>query len=88
MSDLFNKLQPMLDKSSAYNMALTLFNWDSSTLSPKLSMENTSKAIGILSMEAYNTLINDTVKDLLGQLTTEEENAKLTANEKSIVKLL
>ncbi len=88
MSEVFEKLQVYLDKSYAYRVALTMLSWDNSTEAPKEAIELTSKALGILSGEHYNTIINDEVKSLLQQLSTEEENAKLTTYEKAIVKNL
>ena len=86
MSELFEKLQVHLDKAYAYRLALTMINWDNSTAAPKAAIEFTSKAMGILSMENYNAIINEEVKGLLQELSTEEENAKLTSYEKAIVK--
>lgn len=86
MSDLFEKLQPYLDKAYAYKVALVMLNWDNSTAAPKEAIEFTSKAIGILSGDSYNSLINQDVKQLLAELSKEEEQEKLTAYEKAIVK--
>ena len=68
MSELFEKLQPYLDKSYAYRVALVMLSFDNSTAAPKDAIEFTSKAIGILSGEHYNTLINEDVKQLLLEL--------------------
>ena len=86
MSELFEKLQPHLDKAYAYRVAMTMLNWDNSTAAPKEAIYFTSKAMAILSGENYKALINDEVKGLLQQLSTDEENAKLTPYEKAIVK--
>ena len=86
MSKEFEKLQPFLDKAYAYRTALTLISFDNSTIAPKEAIEFTSKAIGILSLESYNTLINPEVKAILEVLSTEEVQAELTVNEKAIVK--
>ena len=64
MSELFQKLQPYLDRAFALGSACTLFNWDQYS-APKESIENTAKIIGILSGEQYRALINDQVKELL-----------------------
>lgn len=87
MSELFDQLQPYLDKTMAFDAASTLFNWDQNS-APKDSIENTSKIIGILSGEHYRTLINDDVRSLLQQLSEESEYEKLTEHEKAIVKVL
>ena len=86
MSELFEKLQPYLDRSYAYRTALAMLSWDNSTAAPKEAIELTSKAIGILSGEDYKTLINDDVKHLLQELSKEEEQVKLSDYEKAIVK--
>ena len=86
MSATFEKLQVYLDKAYAYRTALTMLSWDNSTAAPKGAIENTAKAIGILSGESYNTIINDDVKALLEELSKEEEQAQLTEYEKAIVK--
>ncbi len=88
MSELFQKLQPHLDRYYAFSAAATLFSWDNETAAPKGAIENTARAIGILSGELYDSLINDEVKQLLTDLSTEEEQAKLTFQEKAIVKSL
>lgn len=88
MSNLFQELQPIIDKSNAYNMAIALFSWDNETKAPKGAIDNTAKAMGILSMEAYHLMINDKVKGLLTKLNTPEEQKELSLNEKAIVKEL
>lgn len=88
MSEVFEKLQPYLEKSRALQTALTLLNFDNSTAAPKEAVNFTAQSIGILSVENYNTLINAEVKGLLDILSTEEEQAKLSFNEKAIVKEL
>ena len=88
MSELFQKLQPHLDKAHALQTALVLLSWDNSTVAPKDAIANTARDIGILSGEQYQALINDEVKQLLADLSTPEEQAQLTDNEKAIVKVL
>ena len=86
MSKAFDKLQVYLDKAYAYRTALSMMHWDNSTIAPKHAMEYTSKAIGILSVEDYNNLINDDVKMLLEELSLEEVQKELDVNQKAIVK--
>ena len=86
MSKLFEQLQPILEKENAYSMAMALFSWDNATQAPKGAINNTANAMGILSMESYNLMINDHVKELLNQLATPAEQELLTFNEKAIVK--
>ena len=75
MSIIFEQLQPYLDKAYAYRTALTMLSWDNSTAAPKDAAEFTAKAIGILSREKYHTIINEEVKGLLAELSTQEEPA-------------
>jgi carboxypeptidase Taq len=65
MNPLFEELTPWLDRAYALNSALVLMEWDAETEAPVDAEEMNSKAIGILSTAYYNTIINDTVKDLL-----------------------
>ena len=65
MSTIFDQLTPYLDKNMAFQTALTLLDWDTETLAPPAAMDYTSKVIGLLSVEAYHSFINDEVKELL-----------------------
>lgn len=85
MNPLFEELTPWLDRAYALNSALVLMEWDAETEAPVDAEEMNSKAIGILSTAYYNTIINDTVKDLLQKLSTAED---LSDKEASIVKEL
>ena len=86
MSKTFEKLQVYLDKAYAFRTALSMIHWDNSTTAPKEAIELTSKAMGILAVEDYNNLINDDVKAILEELSTEEAQAELDENQKAIVK--
>ena len=88
METLFEKLVPIYEKSMAFGSAMALLGWDNETLAPPKAIGLTSKALGIISGENYAAIVNDQVKDLLKQLSTEEENAKLTEYQKAIVKNL
>lgn len=83
MNHTFEKLIPWLDKASALNSALILFEWDDATEAPEEAAELNAKTVGILSTEYYNTIINDTVKSLLDEL---KDASNLSFNEKAIVK--
>jgi len=85
MNSLFNELTPWLDKAYALNSALVLFEWDAETEAPAAAEEMNAKAVEILSTEYYQTIINDTVKELLWKLS---EATDLTVNESAIVKEL
>lgn len=85
MNQTFERLQPFLDKSQALGTAMTLLSWDNETLAPKGAIERTSKVMGLLSMEIYQTIMNDEVKAIL----TELKDAKdLTAIEAKVVEKL
>jgi carboxypeptidase Taq len=88
MSNTFDLLQPYLDKDMALGTALTLINWDMETLAPSGGMEYTAKAVGILAVESFHTLINEDVNNILTKLETEEEQAQLDEIQKAIVKKL
>ncbi len=86
MNKTFEKLQAYLDKAYAYRTALTMLSWDNSTAAPKEAIDFTAKAMGILSGEYYNTIINDEIKGLLTELSKEEAQTELSVYEKAIVK--
>lgn len=86
MSQTYEELKKYINKSMALREAITLFQWDTETLAPEEAIEYTSKTIGILSGEYFTALINKEVKTLLEKLSTEEEQKKLSFNEKAIVK--
>ena len=88
MSKLFEALTPYLDKSYALSSALTIFSWDNSTIAPKEAIENTSRAIGLLSVEYYGALVNEEVKRLLLQLTEPDNHKQLTFEEQAIIRVL
>ena len=88
MSKLFDELTPYLERAKAFEAAQVLFEWDSSTLAPEESGEQTAPIIGVLADQYFRTLINNEVRELLKKLETEEEQETLSDLEKSIVKEL
>ena len=88
MSKTFDKLAPYLERAKALEAALVLFEWDSATLAPEESQEQTASIIGVLSDQYFRALINDEVKSLLSELKTNEEWEQLSELEQSIVKEL
>lgn len=88
MSKTFEKLQPYLDKTMAFQTARTLFDWDDQTAAPNEAAVYTSKVIGILSDEYRKSLINDDVRKLLKKLQEDKEQKELTDTEKAIIKEL
>lgn len=83
MNPVFKQLKQELDRVQALSMALTLFEWDNATEAPKEAIGLTAKAMGILSVEYYNALINDKVKELLFKLEKEQD---LDDYEKAVLK--
>src|SRR3712207_239818 len=88
MNENFKKLQPYLDKSMALNVAMTLFDWDTETLAPKLAVDQTAKYIGIIAGESYDAIMNEEVRELVAKLSEETENESLSEIEKCIVREL
>ena len=88
MSKTFEKLEPLLEKSMAFQTARTLFEWDEQTYAPFEAAEYTSKVVGILSDEYMKSLVNDDVRKLLKKLQEEKEQGELSDKEKAIVKEL
>lgn len=86
MNKYFEELRPYLDKNMALEAALGLLSWDTETLAPKEATEQTAKVVGILSMEAYNAIVNDDVRGLVKKLDGEKKN--LTSIELGILKQL
>ena len=83
MNQNYEKLKQYVDKAAALGAALSLFGWDNETLAPKNSMEKTSKLVGILSSEYFNTIINDEVEQLLKELKVDNT---LEEVEKAVVR--
>ncbi|MDF2540260.1 MAG: ypwA [Herbinix sp.] len=88
MSKTFEKLQPLLDKSMAFQTARSLFEWDDQTTAPFEAAEYTAKVVGIISDEYMKSMINDDVRKLLKKLQDDKEQEELTDTEKAIVKEL
>ena len=83
MNQNYEKLKQYVDKAAALGAALSLFGWDNETLAPKNSMEKTSKLVGILSSEYFNTIINNEVEQLLKELKVDNT---LEEVEKAVVR--
>lgn len=86
MSQKYQQLECIIKKDFAYNVALSMLNWDNSTLAPPRSMELTADAIGLLSMESYHLTVNPQVEQLLEDLQQPEEYNSLMPHQKNIVK--
>jgi len=85
MNQLFEQLNPYLERNMAFEAAMTLFEWDLETLAPTAGLEYTSKVIGILSDEYFKNIVNDQVKTLVDQLKREND---LSDQERAVVKEL
>lgn len=91
MNKDFEALKPYLDKSMAMNTAMALFEWDRETLAPKAAVDQTAKILGVIAGEAYNSVMNDEVKQVVYKLSEEVREGVdngLTEVEKGIVKEL
>lgn len=86
MNETYEQLEQILEKSFAYNVALSMLNWDNSTLAPKRSMELTAKAIGLLSMQSYYLTVNEEVEKLLETLIVPDTFLQLEPYQQAIVK--
>ena len=80
----FNELLPYLDRYMALGTAMSIMDWDANTAAPEEASEYTAKVLGILSQERFCTLINPSVKEIMGRI--DEEN--LSDKEKAIFKKL
>ena len=88
MNRYYQQLLPYLERNQAYQAALALFSWDTDTLAPPAASEYTAKSVGILSEEAYHSLICDEVETLLKKLSNEKEQQELSTAEQAVVRLL
>ena len=91
MNKDFEALKPYLDKYMAMNTAMALFEWDAETLAPKAAVNQTAKILGVIAGEAYNSIMNDEVKQVVYKLSEEVKEGVdngLTEVEKGIVKEL
>lgn len=88
MNQYYKQLLPYLERNQAYQAALALFSWDTDTLAPPAASEYTAKSVGILSEEAYHSLICDEVETILKKLSNEKEQKELSVAEQAVVRLL
>lgn len=88
MSKYFEKLKPYLERGMALNTALVLLEWDMETEAPIQGDEYTSKVIGVLSGEYFDTYNNEDVKKCIQKLKDPKELDRLSEDEKAIVKEL
>lgn len=86
MNQDYELLESILEKSFAYNVALSLLSWDNSTLAPRRSSELTAKAIGILNMQSYYLTVNPEVEALLERLIQPDVLSTLKPHQQAIVK--
>lgn len=85
MSKHYEELNPYLEKMMALQTAKILFEWDNETLAPKEAGAYTSKVVGALSGEYYQTVTSDSVKKLIKQC---HEDTSLTDVEQAVVREL
>lgn len=85
MSHLYERLRPRLDKLAALNATLEFYQWDMETLAPEKAEELTSRLVGVLSNEFYETLLDPETEHLMTELEKPEAQEKLSAEEKAIL---
>lgn len=83
MSESYETLSALLEKTMALKTSLILFEWDNETLAPEEAGSYTSRVIGILSEEYYRIMTGDE----LGQAVAAcEDDKSLSSIEQAIVK--
>ncbi len=68
MNQDYEKLAGHIEKMTALQTALTLFDWDAETIAPRDSLEMTARMVGQLSSLYFEALVNEEVKGLLQTL--------------------
>ncbi|KZZ86362.1 carboxypeptidase M32 [Bacillus sp. SJS] len=63
----------LLQKIESYNEALNVMFWDLRTGAPKKAVDQRSKTIGVLSSEVFRLKTSNEMKELLDQLSIQEE---------------
>lgn len=86
MNKVFESLTPYLDKAMAFQSSMAALEWDMETLAPEDASDYTSKIIGILSEQAFTSVINPEVKKILEELEGEKLNAFEAAVRKKLLK--
>lgn len=88
MSRLYEKLRPRLDKLAALNATMEFYQWDMETLAPEKAEEQTSKLVGILSNEFYETLLDPETEHLMKELEKPKAWEGLSPEEKAVLRQL
>lgn len=83
MNHQFETLQPYLEKVSALQTALVLFEWDDATLAPREASARTAKVIGTLAGEYFQAVTDEKVREILEECKKDDS---LTEAQKAIVK--
>lgn len=82
LNELKTKFRKHLKKMDAYSHAMGVMSYDSETAMPKNGAEDYAGAIGVMSEESYNLLVNDELRDMLKELSEHKgELDKITAKE-------
>lgn len=93
MNQSFEKLQNQLEKATALQTAMVLFEWDNETAAPKEAAERTAAVIGSLSSQYLDIMTGEALKQALmecfGQISelTEVEQAIVRETEEELEKL-
>ncbi|WP_124066812.1 carboxypeptidase M32 [Clostridium sp. E02] len=82
MSETYEVLSSVLEKTMALKTALVLFGWDNETLAPEEAGSYTANVVGALSEEFYKWMTGD---ELGEAITACEKDKDLTAIQRAIV---
>lgn len=85
MNQDYEKLAGHIEKMTALQTALTLFDWDAETIAPRDSLEMTARMVGQLSSLYFEALVNEEVKGLLQTLAKADD---LTQAQAAVVREL
>lgn len=79
MNQKYEELMQHIEKLEALKAAMTLFAWDAETLAPAESVELTSRMVGALSSQYFDSLVNERVKELLTDLKDADDLTEVQA---------
>lgn len=77
MSKTLEHLQDYLETIEKYNRAVSLFNWDMETLTPRQGFAGHADALTFFSTESFRMQTSDELKKMLDKLSEKKEYEKL-----------
>ena len=84
MNQSFEKLKEQLEKATALQTAMVLFEWDNETAAPKEAAERTAAVIGALSSQYLDIMTGEALKQALKECGSQM--SELTEVEQAIVR--